>query len=211
MTPAARASSRPSNPDLRLIQAAACLLPRGSASSHCENPAPFVIIGHSPGGELTVSVTSARAAAQVVRYLTECCPHTRAAWQVSPHAGPGRVVVFGCARPPIGEHLLNQDAHAFLLPAGEALPPVWVALCGDRIGPAEFEVLDRGMGEPCPDCHQRWTAAHHQHTALPLRSPGEHMHPQLRRPPVEKSSPLPGGGSAASQPRHDTHHASSTL
>ncbi len=147
-----------------------------------EEPAPFVIVGHTPGGELAVPAASARAAAQAARHLTEHCPRTQATWQANPQAGPGPVMVFGCALPPAGEHLLDQDVHAFPLAPGEPLPPVWVALCGHQIGGAEFEALDQGVGQPCPGCHQRWATAHQQHTCLPVRSPGEHMHPQLRRP-----------------------------
>ncbi len=148
-----------------------------------EQPAPFVIIGDTPGGALTIPTTSARVAAQAARQLTEHCPHTQATWHANPHAGPGPVAVFGCARPPTGEHPPNQDTHAFLLTPGEALPPVWVALCGHQIGGADFEALDPGLGRPCPGCHQRWATAHHQHTGLPVRAPGTHLHPQLRRPP----------------------------
>ncbi|MDQ3760453.1 MAG: hypothetical protein M3460_01730 [Actinomycetota bacterium] len=72
---------------------------------------------------------------------------------------------------------------SFPLTPGDPLPPVWVALCGHRIGCAEFEALDPGTGKPCRDCHQRWAAPHQQHTSLPVRSPGQHMHPGLRRAP----------------------------
>ncbi|MGH3934560.1 MAG: hypothetical protein ACRDS1_06215 [Pseudonocardiaceae bacterium] len=152
-------------------------------------PALFIIVGHTPGGALAVPATSARAAAQAARHLTTYCPHTQATWQVNPHAGPGQAVVFGRAHPPAGEHLLDHDAHAFLLVPGEPLPPIWVALCGHQIVDVEFEALDPGMGRPCPGCHQRWAAAHDQHTALPVRSPGAHMQPQLRGPlPASRSS-----------------------
>jgi hypothetical protein len=150
-----------------------------------EAPALFVIIGDTPGGALTVPTTSARAAAQVARHLTQHCPHTRATWHVSPYAGPGPVMVLGCARPPTGEHLLNQDAHAFPLFPGQALPLMWVALCGYQIEHAEFDALDPDTARPCQDCHQRWTTPHHQHASLPLRLPGQHMHPQLRRPTLD--------------------------
>lgn len=147
-----------------------------------EEPARFVIVGNALDGELAVPAASARAAAQAARHLTEYCPQTRATWQVNPDGGPGRVVVFGCARSPGGEHLLDQDEHAFLLAPGEALPPVWMALCGHRIGNTEFEAVDQGTGRPCRSCHQRWTTVHDQYTGLPVRSPGKHLHPQLRRP-----------------------------
>lgn len=158
-----------------------------------EESALFVIVGHTPGGELAVPAASARAAAQVARHLTEYCPDTRATWQANPHAQSGPVVVFGSARSVAGEHLLDQDAHVFLLAPGEALPPVWVALCGHRIGHAEFDALDQGMGRPCRDCQQRWAAAHRQRAGLPVRSLGEHLHPQLRRPPL--AGRPHGGGS----------------
>ncbi len=115
-----------------------------------EQPAPFVVVGDTPGGALAIPTTSARAAAQTARHLTEYCLHTRATWQVSPHARPGPVVVFGCARSPAGEQLLDQDAHAFLLSPGEALPPMWIALCGHQIGHTESEALDQGMGPTLP-------------------------------------------------------------
>ncbi len=56
-----------------------------------EQPAPFVIVGDTPGGALTVPTTSARVAARAARQLTEHCPHTQATWQANPHAGPGPV------------------------------------------------------------------------------------------------------------------------
>lgn len=158
-----------------------------------DQPAPFVIVGDAPGGALAVPASSARAVAHAARHLTEYCPHTSATWQVSPHAGTSPVVVFGCIRSPAGEQLLDQVAHAFLLALGEALPLVWVALCGHQIGHTEFEALDPGIGQPSQGCHLRQAAPHHQHSSLPLRSPGEHMHPQLRRPPLAGSH---GGGSA---------------
>ncbi|MGH4007522.1 MAG: hypothetical protein ACRDTH_05035 [Pseudonocardiaceae bacterium] len=148
-----------------------------------EAPTPFVIVGATPGGALAIPVSSARAAAQAARHLTHYCPHTRATWQVNPQAGPGPVAVFGRARPRTDEHLPDQDTHAFLLVPGDPLPSVWVTMCGHLIGNLEFEVLDQGMGQPCRDCHQRWTTPHHRHPSLPVRSPGEHLHPQLRRPP----------------------------
>lgn len=105
-------------------------------SPNREEPARFVIVGGTPGSEFAVPADSARVAAQAARHLTEYCPHTQATWQVNPHAEPGQVMVFGCARPPASTHLLDQDAHAFLLAPGEALPPVWVALCCHWIGQA---------------------------------------------------------------------------
>ncbi len=102
------------------------------------------------------------------------------------------MVVFGCARPPAGEYPGGQGTHAFLLTPGEVLPLVWVALCGHQIGHAEFEALEQGMGQPCQGCHQRWAASHQQHSGLPVRSPGEHLHPQLRRPPLT-GRPREGG------------------
>lgn len=153
---------------------------------NCEEPALFVIIGDTPSGTLAVPTTSARAAAQAARHFTEHCPHTRAIWRVSPHIGPCPVMVFGCVRPPIGKNLFDQEAHAFPLSPGKAPPSVWVALCGHQIGHPEFEALDPGMGRPCPGCHQRWTGVHQQRTGLPVRSPSEHLHPQLRRPPVDR-------------------------
>ncbi len=89
---------------------------------NCEAPSPFVIVGDTPGCALAVPATSARAAAQAACHLSEHCPHTRATWQVNPHAEPGPVVVFGCARPSTGEYLLDRDAHAFPLVPGQALP-----------------------------------------------------------------------------------------
>jgi hypothetical protein len=65
-----------------------------------EAPTLFVVVEDTPSGELAVPAASARVAAQAARHLTEYCPHTQATWQVNPHAGPGPVVVFGCARPP---------------------------------------------------------------------------------------------------------------
>jgi hypothetical protein len=94
------------------------------------------------------------------------------------------VVVFGGARPLAGDYLLDEDVHAFLLAPGEALPPVWVALCGHRIGHTEFGALDQDMGRPCRACHQRWAPVHRQCANLPVRSPGEYLHPQLRHPPL---------------------------
>ncbi len=155
---------------------------------HREQLAPFVIVGHTPGGALTIPTTSARTAAQAARHLTEHCPHTQATWQANLDAGPGPVTVLGRARPPTRQYPPHQDTHAFLLVPGEALPPIWVALCGHRIRHPEFEALDQGMGSPCPGCHQRWAGAHQQHTGLPLRSPGTHLHPHLRRPPLTSRS-----------------------
>lgn len=159
-----------------------------------QKPALFVIVGSTPGGDFAVPAASARVAAQVVRHLTEYCPHTQASWQVNPHAPPGQVVVFGWARASTDEHLLDQDAHAFPLAAGDPLPPVWIALCGHQVAGAEFDALDPGMGRPCRECHQRWAAPHRQGTGLARRAPGQHMHPQLRRPSLNHR--LPGGGSS---------------
>lgn len=149
-----------------------------------EESALFVIVVDTPGGILAVPAGSARVAAQVARPLSECCPHIGAIWGVNPQAPAGPVVVFGCARSPAGELLPDSDAHAFLLAAGDPLPPVWVAVCGHHIKDVEFEVLDPGMARPCRDCQQRRAAPHPQHTGLPVRSPGAHLHPQLRRPPL---------------------------
>lgn len=146
--------------------------------------APFVIAGNTPDGDLAVPVGSARAAAQAARHLTGHCPHTQASWQINPQARPSPVVVVGCARPPAGEHLLDQHARVFLLAAGDPLAPVWIAWCGHEIGDTQLEVLDVGMGHPCPGCHQHWATAHHQDTGLPVRSPGQHLHPPLRRRPT---------------------------
>ncbi len=153
--------------------------------------ARFVIVGDAPGGDFAVPVGSARVAAQAARHLTEYCPDIRASWQIIPQAGPELVVVFGCARSPAGEHLLDQEVHVFLLAAGQALPRVWVAWCGHEIGDPQLDVLDAGMGHPCPGCHQRWAAAHHQDTGLPgppVCSPGQHRHPQLHCAPVADCS-----------------------
>ena len=78
---------------------------------------------------------SARAAQQAARYLLEHYSHTRPTWQVNPDAALSNVVVFGCRRPPAGEHLLDHQAHAFTLAAGTPLPPVWAALCGRQVEP----------------------------------------------------------------------------
>ncbi|MGQ0719317.1 MAG: hypothetical protein ACT4NP_18785 [Pseudonocardiales bacterium] len=83
-----------------------------------EEPALFVIVGHTPGGELVVPALSARAAAQVARRHTEHCPDTQATWQANPHGLSGPVVVFGSAQPVAGQHPLDQDAHVFLLAPG---------------------------------------------------------------------------------------------
>lgn len=103
-------------------------------------------------------------------------------------------MVFGCARPPSGEQLLDHDAHTFLLTPGQALPVVWIALCGHLIGHTEFEALDQGVGPTLrglpPTAGRPPPPAH----LLALRSPGEHMHPQLRRLPL--AGPSHGGGCA---------------
>ncbi|MGH3884545.1 MAG: hypothetical protein ACRDRC_14255 [Pseudonocardiaceae bacterium] len=147
--------------------------------------APFVIVADAPGGGLAVPVVSARVAAQAARHLSECCPDIRATWRVSPQAGPGPVMVLGCARPPIGEPLPDLDAHTFLLAAGDSLQPVWTAICGHQIPGPQFDALDPGMGRPCRGCQQqRRSVPHPEHASLPVRSPGQHLHPQLRHPPV---------------------------
>ncbi|MGH3936832.1 MAG: hypothetical protein ACRDS1_17925 [Pseudonocardiaceae bacterium] len=143
-----------------------------------------MIVVDTPGGDLAVPAGSARMAAQAARHLNECSPHVAAIWGVNPHAPAGPVEVLGCARPPAGEPLPDPDAHAFLLAAGDPLPPVWIAVCGHHIKDVEFEILDPGMGRPCQDCQQRRTAHHLQRTGLPVRSPGAHMHRQLLRPPL---------------------------
>ena len=99
-------------------------------------------------------------APQAARYLLEHYPHIRPTWRVDPDAALGPVVVFGCHRPLTGEHLLDQQAHAFILAAGTPLPPVWAALCGHQVEATVFEALDDGMGRPCQACRQRWTAGH---------------------------------------------------
>lgn len=126
------------------------------------DPEPFVILAGHVGGEFAVPAASARAAQQAARHLVECHPHIRATWQVGPQVA-AVVVVFGCARPPAGEHLLDQHVHAYPLAPGEPLPPVWVALCGHQTEDTRFEALDHGMGRPCQGCHQRWAAHHQQH------------------------------------------------
>lgn len=153
-------------------------------SAHCAGLALFVIVGQTPDGDLAIPAGSARVAAQVARHLTEHCPHTQASWQVSPHAGAEPVVVWGRARSPAGGYLFDPQAHAFLLAAGDVPPPVWVAVCGHEIADAEFDVLDAGTGRPCPDCARRWTSACRHDTDLPVRSPGQHLHPLLRRAPL---------------------------
>ncbi|MGH3962979.1 MAG: hypothetical protein ACRDRY_06950 [Pseudonocardiaceae bacterium] len=159
-----------------------------------QEPALFVIVGHTPGGDFAVPAASARVAAQVVRHLTEYCPHTRASWQVNPHARSGPVVVLGGARASNDEQRLDQDAHAFPLDAGDPLPSVWIALCGHRVAGMEFDALDPGTGRSCRDCHQRQTNPHHQRDVLPVRSPGQHMHPQLRHPTPDHR--VPGGANS---------------
>lgn len=150
-----------------------------------ELAAPFVIVVDTPGGGLVVPVVSARVAAQAARHLSEYCPDIQAVWQISVRAQPDPVVVWGCAHAPIGRPRSELDAHTFLLAAGDSLPPVWSAICGYQIPSAQFEALDPGMGQPCRGCQQqRWSALHPEPTSLPARSPGAHMHPALRRPPV---------------------------
>ena len=138
---------------------------------HREQPAPFVIVGNTPSGALTVPTTSARVAAQAARQLTEHCPHTQATWHANPHAGPGPVAVLGRARLPTGEHLPHQETHAFLLAPGEAPPPIWVALCGHQIRHPEFEALDQGMGQPCPGCHHGGPTPTSSTAAFPYAHP----------------------------------------
>jgi len=118
----------------------------------------FVILSTRPGHEITVPAASARAAQHAARYLLERYSHIRPTWHVNPDAAFGPVVVFGCRRPLAGEHLLDQQAHAFMLAAGASLPPVWAALCGHQVDATVFEALDHGMGRPCQACLQRWVA-----------------------------------------------------
>ena len=131
----------------------------------------FVIVSMRPGREIAVPTASARAAQQTARYLLEHYSHIRPTWQVNPDAPFGPVVVFGCRRPLAGEHLLDQQAHAFMLTAGTPLPAVWAALCGHHIEATVFEALDHGMGRPCQACRQRWTAATNR-LNLPSCPPG---------------------------------------
>ena len=121
---------------------------------------------------------SARAAQQTARYLLERYSHIRATWQVNPDAALGPVVVFGCRRPQADEHLLDQQAHAFMLTAGTPLPAVWAALCGHHIGATVFEALDHGMGRPCQACRQRWAAGHEP--ANPAELPAKSANPTWR-------------------------------
>lgn len=147
--------------------------------------APFVIVVDSPGGRLVVPVVSARVAAQAARHLSEYCPDIQAVWQISVQVQPDPAMVWGCAQPPTGQPRSEVDAHTFLLTAGDSLPLVWTAVCGQEIPGARFEALDPGMGRPCRGCQQqRWSALRSEPTSLPVRSPGAHMHPQLRRPLV---------------------------
>jgi hypothetical protein len=69
------------------------------------------------------------------------------------------------ARAPTDEHLFDQETHAFLLAVGDQL-----------------------------QCHVRWAALHRQGTGLLIRVPGQHIHPQLRRPLLDHR--LPEGGSS---------------
>ncbi len=147
--------------------------------------APFAIVADTPGGGLVVPVVSARVAAQAARHLNECCPDIRTTWRVNPQAGSGPVMVWGCARPSAGQPRPELDAHTFLLATGDSLPPVWTAICGYHIPGAQFEALDPGMSRACQGCQQqRWSALHPEPISLPVRLPGAHLHPQLRRPPV---------------------------
>jgi len=141
-------------------------------------PALFVIVSTRPGREITVPAASARAAQQAARYLLEHYSHTMPTWQVNPDVVLGSVVVFGCRRPLAGEHLLDQQAHAFMLAAGASLPAVWAALCGHHIGATAFEALDHGMGRPCQACRQRWAAGHEP--ADPAELPARSANPAWR-------------------------------
>ena len=144
----------------------------GGSSWGEHEPALFVIVSMRPGREIAVPTASARAAQQAARYVLEHYSHIRPTWQVNPDAPFGPVVVFGCRRPLAGEHLLDQQAHAFTLTAGTPLPPVWEALCGHQVEATVFEALDHGTGRPCQACLQRWVAGHESANSaeLPARS-----------------------------------------
>ncbi len=128
----------------------------GGRSWSGHEPALFVIVSTRPAHEITVPAASPRAAQQAARYLLEHYSHTRTTWHVNPDAVFGPVVVFGCRRPLAGEHLLDQQAHAFTLAAGAPLPSVWAALCGHQVEATEFEALDHGMCLPCQARLQCW-------------------------------------------------------
>ncbi len=96
-----------------------------------------------------------------------------------PHREESTLFVIAVDTP--GGDLTVPAGSARLLAAGDSLPPVWIAVCGHHIKDVEFEVLDLGLGRPCRDCQQRRAAPHPQRTVLPVRSPGPHLHPQLRR------------------------------
>ena len=148
-------------------------------SGWCEHePALFVIVSTHAGREIAVPAASARAAQQAARYLLEHYSHIRPTWQANPDATLGPVVVFGCRRPLAGEHLLDQQAHAFILAAGTPLPPVWAALCGHQVEATVFDALDDGMGRPCQACRQRWAAGHEP--AEPVELPAKSANPTRR-------------------------------
>jgi hypothetical protein len=143
-------------------------------------PALFVIVGTTPGGDFAVPAASARVVAQVVRHLTEYCPHTQTSWQVNPHAPPGPVAVFGGARSSIDARLRDQDAHVFLLAVGDPLPPVWIALCGHQVAGAEFDALDPGLGRPAQTATSAGPPPPRRSEARPvfgLWQGGEHLSP----------------------------------
>ena len=98
-------------------------------------PALFVIVSTCPGREIAVPAASARAAQQAARYLLEHYSHIRPTWRVDPDAALGPVVVFGCHRPLTGEHLLDQQAHAFILAAGTHCPRCGLRCAATRSRP----------------------------------------------------------------------------
>ena len=59
---------------------------------------------------------------------------------------------------------------------------------------AEFN-HDPDRGRPAPQDQQRWSTLRPERTSLPVRLPGEHMHPQLRRSSWD--GPSGRGGSSA--------------